>query len=661
MSTSTLTPEKKLLAKVQAREKTFEQGWWKRAKAATLMYEKPSGEDEAKAYPFNILYANTEILLPALYSATPRPDVVQRWDKPSVPAQAVERLLTLLVDDNTPGTESFDCALGGSVLSALVPGAGGVRIRHFPGDHLPVRWEEYKYDQLIWADGKKWSKLPWICFRHHMSVEEIKQQFPDVKDEDLRIEKEDAADPPAKLERVWVYEVWTKKDRKTQWLCEEHADCKLGSVDDDPLKLAGFYPTPGILTLVRKPNDMEPVPLYDYYRNQAEELNRVTVRLNAILSAIRVRGAYNSIMAETFRTIFSAEAQDNELVGTSIPMDPSGASGLDKHIWLAPIEKLIQVARELYSARQQILQVVYQLTGLADIVRGASVASETATAQELKSKWGTVRLRRMQRTVQTYIRDLLRLATDASTAVLQPPQWQQLTQLDLPFAAQKQQAMMQYQQAAMEAEATQQQPPPPPPVLMQPTWEEVAAALASDELRTLIIDIETDSSLEEDATADRQDVTEFMAALQGLGQGLSPLAAMGPEGLRAIKTITLAVMRKFKLGREVESALKALPESMPDKGDDESEKVKLEVEKLKLQGEQARSQAEQASMQLAGKLAQEKHAMDMQALQRKQAMDVAKHQLEMQKMAMQQRQLAMQAALPQPTAAKPATKRPAPA
>ncbi|MGA4923428.1 hypothetical protein, partial [Bacillus subtilis] len=77
----------------------------------------------------------------------------------------------------------------------------------------PVRWEEYKYDQLIWADGTKWSKLPWICFRHHMSVEEIKQQFPDVKDEDLRIEKEDAADPPAKLERVWVYEVWTKKDR----------------------------------------------------------------------------------------------------------------------------------------------------------------------------------------------------------------------------------------------------------------------------------------------------------------------------------------------------------------------------------------------------------------------------------------------------------------
>lgn len=646
------TAAETLLSKVKAREAEFEKGWWARAKATSEMYNKPSGVDEAEKYPFNILYANTEILLPALYGRTPRADVVQRWDKPSVPAQVVERMLTVLIDDNTPGIESFDSAVTGSVLSALVPGGGGVRVRHYPNDFLPVRWEEYKYDQLIWASAKKWSKLPWIAFRQHMSVEEIKAEFPKVKEADLKIQREDATDPPAQPERVWVYEVWTKRNRRVQWLCDEYEGKELGAVSDDPLKLAGFYPTPGPLTLVRKPNDLDPTPLYDYYRNQAEELNRVTVRLNSVLSAIRVRGAYNSLLGDTFKTIFKSTTVENELIGTNLPMDPTGAGGLDRHIWLAPLEKLVQVAQQLYIARQNILQVIYQLTGLADIVRGASVASETATAQELKSKWGTVRLRRMQRTVQTYIRDLLRLAADVATTVAPPAQWAQVTGMDLPFAAQKQEAIFAYQQQAMTAEESGQPPPPPPPMLTQPSWEEVLASLSSDESRALIIDIETDSSLEEDANEDRKDVTEFMAALQGLSQGLAPLAAMGPEGVKAIKAITLGVLRKFRLGREVESALKAIPDT-PPKPDNAEGEAELKLKELELKQANMAFEHEKASKDQDRMLAERKHQLEMQKLQREEERDVAKHQMEMQKMAMQGRQMMLQATLPAKPAAKP--------
>jgi hypothetical protein len=44
--------------------------------------------------------------------------------------------------------------------------------------------------------------------------------------------------------------------------------------------------------------------------------------------------------------------------------------------------------------------VIFQLTGIADIMRGSSQASETLGAQEIKQAWGTMRLKRMQKEVQ---------------------------------------------------------------------------------------------------------------------------------------------------------------------------------------------------------------------------------------------------------------------
>jgi hypothetical protein len=67
---------------------------------------------KVKETPYNILYSNTETLLPALYSAVPRP-VVQRRFKDDDPlgksaADAGRRVLEFLVDTNVEGYETFD-------------------------------------------------------------------------------------------------------------------------------------------------------------------------------------------------------------------------------------------------------------------------------------------------------------------------------------------------------------------------------------------------------------------------------------------------------------------------------------------------------------------------------------------------------------------------
>lgn len=613
-------PYSEYLANILARKSEFEKGWWKRAENAQKFYDAPDSDDEAKRTPFNIVYANTEILLPALYSATPTPDCTGRakTEIATACAQAAEKMLHWLLDDNTPGQESFDSAMEGATLSALVPGAGGVRLRHYPGDSRPVRWEEFKFNQLVWAKCSKWSRAPWIAFIHVMRRDEIVREFKLSEEEQALLnggsQASDTATDEKNAETIVVYEYWNKATRETCFLCDGYEPVCLSLITDDPLALPGFYPTPGLLTLVRKPGDMDPTPLLDYYYNQAEELNRVTVRLNRVLSAIRVRGAYDSQLGDVMQRVLAAGETENKL--EPINRIDMQQGSLEDRIWLLPIDKLIIVAQQLYAARQQIMSVIYQITGLADIVRGASVASETATAQELKNKWGTLRLKRMQRTVQLYIRDLLRLAIDATAAVTPPVVWMEATGLPYKLEEAKQQDMLRYQQVAQQAQAAGQQPPPPPPDV--PSWETIVSTLADDTKRSFAIDVETASTVDSE---DKADVTAFMGAFAQVMQGLEPLMALGPQGAEAAKTLVLAILKRFRLGREVESAfrqLQAPPPAAP--GAD----PKLEADKQKAQ--------------LELKVAQEQHAVEMERLamekdkiRMERELMVAKHQAAMMK------------------------------
>jgi hypothetical protein len=330
-------------------------------------------------------------------------------------------------------------------------------------------------------------------------------------------------------------------------------------------------------------------------------------------------------------------------------MDLQGR-GFEAHIWFLPIEKLITVARELYSARIQIMGVIQQITGLSDIVRGSTVASETATAQDLKNRWGTIRLKRMQKMVAYYVRDLLRLAVAIGAKTLDEETWQSMTQIELPTVQQKQQAMLQVQQQMAMASPIPGQPPQqPPPELVQllqtPTWTDVISTLASDGGRIYTIDIETDSTVDIDAAQDKEEVTEFVVALGQFISAVTPLVEMGQTGVEVAKEILIEASSKFKFGREVQEALKKL--QAPQQGNDaksqaEAQKAQAEMQKIQLENQarqqelalEAKSAEQEASiraqeMQTKSLLDQREAAMKMQELQRKEALAAKQFELAM--------------------------------
>lgn len=609
---------RKYLSMVTEREKWLETHWWKQGKMANELYSQ--GEKDKAVY--NILYSNTEVLFPSLYSATPRPDIRPRFMgaqlKP-IP-EVIERFLSVSTDSVQPGFESFDEAMEETTIGALIPGAGCIRIVEEEGQDFPLQYKSVCYNQFIYPAAKKWSKMPWIAFKHELPPEVLKKQM-GLSEEQYSAGSE-GYDDENKSDGYCVYEFWHKATRTVWFLCDQWRE-KVFKVSPDPFGLKGFYPTPGLLKLTRVPGKYDPVPLYEYYRNQAEELDRVTVRLNKVLHAIRVRGVYNTMLGEDMQNLVSDEGVENQLFPAADTAALIQQGGFEKGVWLIPIEKLIVVAQELYKAREAIKTVIYELTGISDIIRGSSVASETATAQNIKNKWGTVRLRKMQANVGKYVRDVFRLMVDAGTQVIPPEGWKQIVQLPIPLAAEKQAAKQQLDQIMQQAAALResQMPPPGPPPdqqLMQtaqgPSWEEIIQQISSDMARTFTINIQTDSTIDSETATDKEDVQEYMTAMSQLVPGVQPLAQLGPSGLDAAKSILVGVSRRYKFGQEIAEKFEAVQMPQPQQQEDPKKQLELQLVKAEHEAKMAEIAENRKTMLMKQEIEREKLKLERERI-----------------------------------------------
>lgn len=641
------------VSKIQAREKVFEQGWWKTAEKALCLYnlEKVTGANSLQQNPFNILYSNTEVLAPSLYSASAKPEIRARHKQEGVGllplTDLLSRFLTVVADPGIPNEEHLDGAMMENVASALTAGMGFIRLRNYPDKPIPLCFEAGHYKGLIWPQHRKWSKLPWIAFRHELTKDEFFSQFDIPEEKQSMFQPEGGAldaNGKKKFDTI-VYEVWDKKTRKIIFLCPDWQPLRV-SEEEDALKLQNFFPLPGFLSYVHKPGICEPGTLYAYYEEQATELNRVTVRLNKVLTAIKVRGVYHPLLGTDLDSLVNSDDMENGLVSAKESTLLQQGGGFDKLIWMLPIEKLIQTATELYRARESIKQVIYEITGLGDILRGVSVASETATAQDLKNKWGTVRLRKMQTQTAHYVRDLFRLAVDAGVEIVPPEQWKALTRIELPLAQEKQAAQQTLQMAKMGMPVAPQLVQQQQAVAAQPSVEELLQLIRSDVNRTFVINVQTNSTIDADTAQDRAEVGEFMNAMGQLLSGLQPLATMGPSGLNAAKEILLEVARRFKLGLSVVEALSKLAPPPPaEESPGEKAALQAETQKIQLQAQSAQMehQAKMQQLQLDQQLAAEKHRLAMEEVQQKREqlqIDIALSRLKLQ---------AAQAKVAQPT------------
>ena len=541
-----------------------------------------SAEDDA---PYNILYSNTETMLPALYSAVPRPVVKRRFKDESqvgtAAAMTGQRVLEFLLDTNIDGYESYDEAMHSAVLDALLPGRGVTRVKYdarISGETKTselVCMESVHWDRFLMGYAKKWSKVPWIAYEEHVSREEAVRLFgEDVAGKMTFSADQDITDAENKSDRdknqgggktALVYQIWDREggkdgERKVRYVSPQYTDGYL-KVFDDPLGLTGFYNCPMPLRFISKPSDLKPIALYRMYEAEARQLNRITTRIRHIVNAIKARGIYDSELGDEIANLMKAE--ENELVPADKSSSLAAEKGLSNAIWFMPIEQLVNVLDKLIGAREQCKRVIYEVTGISDLLRGSTAASETATAQTLKNQWGTLRLKRAQKEVQRYARDLLRMMLEVAASKFSVETFAAMTGLPYPMEEYKQQIEM----AASQARG-QPLPPQAQQILESPSWEQVAQLLGDDTQRAFKIDIETNSTVEPEAVEDQKNIAELMNALAQYLNGVAPLVESGMLPFEAAQSMLLAITKRFAFGAEVEEYVKEMrPPEKPQEDD----------------------------------------------------------------------------------------------
>lgn len=575
------------------------------------VYDLYDGETE-RANSFNILWSNTETLRPAAYNSTPEPDVRRRFRDADPVGKAVsqvlERSLSYTVD-----TDEFDDTIQDALLDTLLPGRGVVRIKYEPtlvpqlddagqpivdaqGDEQSELVDEkaiiehVQWDDFRRGPGKRWKDVTWVAFRHEMNLDALIEKFGEdigrrvpLNDSSLKEDQQHEKEVKEVFRSAEVWEIWDKDARRVLFICKDYRDQPL-LVEDDPLGLPGFFPVPRPMYAIEKSTSLVPIPVYRLYKQQAKELDKITARINRVIDALKVRGAYSTLAPEAARIL---EAADNEMTPIENVAEIAAMGGLDKAIWIMPVEKLIQVLNGLYQARDQIKATIYEITGISDIIRGATNATETATAQQLKSQWGSLRLQKLQKEVQRFVRDLMRLMTDVISTRFQPETLASITQLQMPTGQQKAEAQAQLQQLSMVVgpDGMPQQPPPELVEVAQAvSWDEVMQVLRNDAQRCYKIDVETDSTVADTIETDMQGLQEVITAIGNFINGAIPMVQSGALPIDAVKSIALTIARRARLGSAVEDALdqiQAPPPPQPAPVDDGAAEIKAFMDEMR--------------------------------------------------------------------------------
>ena len=612
--------------------KREDETWCKRGKKIVKRYRDERTQSfTSKRY--NILWSNIQTMLPALYGRTPRAQVERRWkDKDPVARTAatiLERALQYEIDNKS----DFDHSIKLAVMDRLLPGRGvnwvrfeseSVETIETPEMEKAEDEKEYKsedkeknslteteppvemyggkpeynlettpVDYVYWEDfrctpARTWEEVTWCARRVYMSKDEVVERFgeqfrninlthvPQGLDDMLKSGFNQADAEAMKKAEIW--EIWDKTSECVYWVAE--GEDRLLDHKYNPYGLDNFWPLPKPLYATQTTDTLVPVPDYVLYQDQADEIDKLTNRIALLIEALKVVGVYDASQAGIQRML--TEGFDNQLIPVDSWAAFSEKGGVKGTIDFLPLDQTVQALQQCYAAREQAKQVVYDVTGLSDIIRGSSVASETATAQQIKGQYASMRLKRMQMDVAVFASELLRIKAQLMCDLYSPENLIQMS------------GIMGTDDAVYAEQAIQ--------------------LMKSEPARNFRIEVASDSLVEMDEQAEKQSRTEFMTAFGMTMRDALPMVQQAPEMAPLIGEVLQFVVRTFKGGRSLESALETTIEKMNAPKEPQGPSPEQQQAEAQQQMEQAKLQQTMQSEQMKMQAAQQMEQMKAQTM-----------------------------------------------
>jgi hypothetical protein len=614
--------------------------WAKRGKKVVDRYLdkrgiQPNGVDTVGNARFNILWANTETIFPAVYNRLPKPDVSRRYKDKDPAGRVASLLLERCLEYEIEQYADFDSSLKNALYDNLLPGRGIAWVRYEPtfvqgqpftgqitedessyGDgEETLEQETYlakecaPVDYVNWMDfghscAKTWEEVRGVWRKVLMDKDALEARFGQVATErGYKIDQIPIDQAQADLEgipaarqqdhkKAAIYEVWDKTDKKVYWLAKG-MDIALDE-RDDPLKLDEFFPCPKPLFATISTNSLVPVPDFAQYQDQAYELDNVTNRIGQLVDAVKVVGVYDASQDGLKRLM--SEGVNNTLIPVNNWAMFGEKGGLKGVIDFLPLTDVVNALQNLYLARDQIKQVIYEITGIADILRGQSNANETATAQQIKSNYAGLRVRARQAEVARFARDIIRLKAEiiceffSDETIINMSGAQFLSEEDQQYVAQALQL------------------------------------LRDDVNRNFRVDIESDSMVEADEKAEKEAADQLLVGFSTYMEKAVAAATQAPQIAPLMLEVGMFALRRNKVGKTIEgqfqetfdSIMQSLKQPKPDpeqakmQADQQAEQMRMQIEQA---NQQARMQADMAIQQARAEadMMIERQRMEMQA------------------------------------------------
>lgn len=524
----------------------------------------------------NIFWSSIETLKPFLYFKQPKP-YVERKEKTSdaiastackIVEKALEWDLSQFDFDGVIKYVRNDFLLSGMGLcyekytptfkkilqEVAVEKDGVLAVEQVQADILDSEKVETLYidpEDFI-ADSEKvgiWEDCTWVARRIHMTREDVVKQFGDKVKQFLIIDDEE--DPKKDTK---VYQVWDKTDRRILYVSE---DCpEFLRVDEDILKVDGFFPFPKPIFATTTNDSLIPVPDYSQIESMLKELDGITSRMSKIMQALKISGAYDNSFPE-LKNILN---KDITLVSLSDFKKLRESGGISGVIDFMPIEQYVASLQVLAERRQDLTQQIYEITGVSDIMRGNSDPNETATAVTKKTNFGTLRNQDRQNDMQRFITDLLKIKAEMICEQFSPETLAGFVKNE------------------------------DPNLVMQ-----AIELLKTDKMRDMVLGIETDTSFNqsEDMQKISDAITLIHTMITNAFQVVSAQPLLLPLYRQMIETVVVTLPNARQYEPIIEQAFSQIQQQLsqpqPEQPNIEMEKIKVEREKMQLDAMEAQA------------------------------------------------------------------------
>lgn len=549
-------------------DKRFD-SWESRVKKITQRYvEKPqdnltSGAGQSR---FNILWSNVQTLKAATFSRLPKPDVSRRFKDQDPIGRVASLILERALDYEVNHYPDYRATMDGSVLDRFLGGRGTAWIRYEP--HMRARdeledgtqvtedvdesQEELDYecaptDYVHWEDfghsvGRTWEEVTRVWRIVYMKRDALVERFGEEIGRAIPLDaapdemKKAGLETSTITDTACIYEGWDKEKKEAVWINKSMKDFL--DVRPDPLGLEEFFPCPRPLYGTLSNDSLVPTPDYVLYQDQARELDTLCDRIDGLVKALKIVGCYdaaNPLLARIF-----TEGQNTALFPVKNWAAFSEKQGLKGSIDIVDLKMIYEALRAAYEAMAQIKQQVYEITGISDIIRGNTDAGETATAQQLKGQYASLRLKDYQNGVAMYSTHLLQLKAQVICNKFSPETIAQIA-------------------GVAELSPMDQELVPQAMVLLLGERATNPDSESPNPLRSFRIEVASDSMVYLDEQAEKESRVEFLTATgEFLEKSVMATAQMGPEVKQIMVPLLMEMLKfgvqGFRVGKSIEGA-----------------------------------------------------------------------------------------------------------